>query len=450
MKRPAPSQTLPHPKRHMADTDVASVDITNQALELLRDDLESRKSASADFPPVLSKAQIRASIARFQHLIDDASRQGICLSCGRLVPVLEMVEIEDSDPLLQPMAGHLDSCGRHENEWDVCLTCLKSLSQNALPKLSALNRVNMTICQNYPAVLETLTLVEECLIAMCHPLGIILKLRPGGYASPASYRALCGHFIVIPQDPEPLLEILPSPTVSLYDVMRIFWLGEQPPTYTDLSPFLLVRRQIVLAALQYLTRHNYVYCNVAINHSMLDTWDDDFIPSDLQDNIVSISPPDGQEREGYSVHLDTGNHENDFQAAQDTDLHADSNTPLMTGSVSTDINGERQNPDRRLLNAFLNVVSSDPASCAQRSPERHEQRIPTLSYRIHGQATLLNHWDDPTYFTAAFPTLFPLGIGGYLEDRSLNVSLSSFAEWALQHHSRRYACSTVFLVNDHF
>jgi hypothetical protein len=433
----------------MADTEVDTVHITNQALKLLRDDLESRESASADFPPVISKAQIRASITRFQLLTDDTSQQGVCSSCGRLVPVPELVEMEDADPLLQPMAGHLDYCGRHESEWDVCLTCLKSLSQNALPKFSALNRVNMTMCQNYPAVLESLTPVEECLIARCHPLGIILKLRPGGHASPASYRALRGHFIVIPQDPEPLLEILPSPTLSLHDVMRVFWFGKQPPTYKDLSPFLLVRRHIVLAALQYLTRHNHVYCNVAINNAILDTWDDDFIPSDLQENIVSISLPYGQEREGYSVHLDTGNHENDFQAAQDTDLHADSNAPLMTGSVSTDINGERHIPDRRLLNALLNVVSSDPASCAQRSPEHDEQRIPTLSYRIQGQAPLLNHWDDPTYFTAAFPTLFPLGIGGHLEDRSLNVSLSSFAEWALQHHSRRYACSTVFLVNDH-
>ena len=300
------------------------------------------------------------------------------------------------------------------------------------------------MCQNYPAVLANLTPVEECLIARCHPLGIILKLRPGGHVSPASYRALRGHFIVIPQDPEPLLEILPSPTLSLHDVMRVFWLGRQPPTYTDLSPFLLVRRQFVLAALQYLTRHNHVYSNTTINTAMLDAWNDDFIPSELQENIVSIGPPDGQEREGYSVHLDTGNYENDYQVAQDTDLHADSHAPLMTGSVSTDINGERQNPDRRLLNALLNVVTEDPAPCTQRSSEHQEQRVPTLSYRIDGEATPLDHWDDPTYFTAAFPTLFPLGVGGHLEDRSLNVSLSSFAEWALQHHSRRYACSLCF------
>ena len=81
--------------------------------------------------------------------------------------------MENGDPLLEPLAGHLDYCGKHDDEWDVCLTCLKSLSQNSLPKFSALNRVNMTMCQNYPAVLGSLTAVEECLIARCHPIGIV-------------------------------------------------------------------------------------------------------------------------------------------------------------------------------------------------------------------------------------------------------------------------------------
>jgi hypothetical protein len=295
----------------MRHTDADSVHIINQALTLLRDDLELRQSASAAFPPVLSESQVRASVGRYQVHMENATQQSVCSSCGRFVPVSEIVEMENRDSLLEPLAGHLDYCGKHNDEWDVCLTCLKSLSQNTLPKFSALNRVNMTMCQNYPTVLECLTPVEECLIARCHPLGVLLKLRPGGRTSPVSYRALRGHFIVIPQDPEPLLEILTSPALRLHDVFRVFWLGKQLATYTDLSPFLLVRKHRVIAALQYLTRHNHVYYNVTINHDMIGTWDDDFIPADLQENIISVDQPDGHEREGYSVHLDTGNYENE-------------------------------------------------------------------------------------------------------------------------------------------
>lgn len=426
----------------MRDTDTDSVYIIDKALNLLREDLESRHSASATFPPVLTEAQIRASIARYQESIENASKQGVCSSCGRFVPVSEIVEMGDSDPLLEPLAAHLDYCGKHDNEWDICLTCLKSLSQNFVPRFSALNRVNMTMCQNYPSALEGLTPVEECLIARSHPLGIIVKLRPGGHTSPVSYRALRGHFIVIPQDPEPLLEILPSPALMLHDVIRVFWLGKQPTTYADLSPFLLVRRHRVLTALQYLTRHNHVYHNVTVNHQMIDTWDDDFIPAELQENIISVDLPDSLEREGYSVHLDAGNHENDFQAAQDTDREMGINAPLVTGSVSTDNNAERQSPERRLLEALLDIVLNPPASSTQHTLTHGQQQIPSLSYKIRGQATLVDHWHDAAYFTGAFPTSFPLGIGGHLDERSLDVSLSSFAEWALKHHSRRYELLT--------
>ena len=50
--------------------------------------------------------------------------------------------------------------------------------------LSALNLVNVTTCQHYPSALEDLTVIEECLIAKSHPVGTILKLRPGAVPLP--------------------------------------------------------------------------------------------------------------------------------------------------------------------------------------------------------------------------------------------------------------------------
>jgi hypothetical protein len=106
----------------------------------------------------------------------------------------------------------------------------------------------------------------------------------------------------------------------LHDVTRVFWLGKKPASYTDLSPFLLVRKHRVLAALQYLLQHNRVYQNLTINHQMLDTWTDEFIPPELQENVICFGEPDDHEREGYSIELDSGNYENDFHVAQDTAL----------------------------------------------------------------------------------------------------------------------------------
>lgn len=102
----------------------------------------------------------------------------------------------------------------------------------------------MTMRQDYPSALENLTPVEECLIAKCYPLCIILKFHPCGYTAPIAYRALRGHFIVIPQYSEPLIEILLSPTLALHDIIRVFWLGKPPATYADLSPVLYENKRV--------------------------------------------------------------------------------------------------------------------------------------------------------------------------------------------------------------
>jgi hypothetical protein len=172
---------------------------------------------------------------------------------------------------------------------------------------------------------------------------------------------------------------------------------------------------------------------------MLDTWADEFIPPELEENIIYVDESDTHEREGYAIALGNSDYENDFQAAQATSVASDNNDTLITGSVSTDINGERQNPDKRLLNTLLNMVSDESPTTSRHAHLHDQRRLPRLSYRVRGHAALVDHWNDPTYFTAAFPTLFPHGIGGHLEGRPFTISIASFAKWALEHHSRRYS-----------
>lgn len=413
-------------------------DSLNRALDFLRDELETRAVASDAFPPEISSSHIRASVARYEYIISEATKRYVCSSCGKLVSGSNVYRMDNEDPLLLPLKGALDSCGRHNNIWDLCSLCHASLSRHMIPKFSAKNMVNVTLCQGYPSALEGLTLTEECLIAKCHPLGVVLKLRPGGHLSPVNYHALRGHFIVIPQDPGPLLDLLPSPELTLHSLIKVFWLGARSPKDSDLSLFLLVRKAKVLAALQYLVQYNPLYRGLTINQPMIDDWSDDFIPPELRDSIICLNEPDHHEREGYTVDLQTGNYENDLQATQDSVCDMNIGEPFITGSVSTDINGERQDPNLRVLDALFGVITNRPLTLSEvTSAKKPVGKVPVISYTIHGQATLVDHWSDPYYFTAAFPTLFPTGIGGHIDERAIPVSLEAFAEWALSHHSRR-------------
>jgi hypothetical protein len=84
------------------------------------------------------------------------------------------------------------------------------------------NKINVTLCQNYPESLTDLTLTKEYLIAKSHPVGVVLKLRPGGRSFPAHYYALRSHFIIIPQNQKPLLQILPSPELQFTELIKVF------------------------------------------------------------------------------------------------------------------------------------------------------------------------------------------------------------------------------------
>ena len=96
--------------------------------------------------------------------MDTASRLSICGSCGELVPSADICTLENDDSRLHVIGqDHLDCCARHGTSWDFCRQCCAALSRSTIPKYSALNRMNVTLCQDYPSALDGLTTVEECL-----------------------------------------------------------------------------------------------------------------------------------------------------------------------------------------------------------------------------------------------------------------------------------------------
>lgn len=44
----------------------------------------------------------------------------------------------------------------------------------------------------------------------------------------------------------------------------------------------------------------------------------EFVPQELRDNIICVDESDCHDHEGCTVNLHSGDHENDFQVAQDS------------------------------------------------------------------------------------------------------------------------------------
>jgi hypothetical protein len=199
-----------------------------------------------------------------------AATQKICGSCGSFINQ-DIFQLSKDDPFLQPFSIEpglplrLDSCTLFENSYQFCQPCHTAIQQRYPPKFSALNAVNVSLYQDYPCILKDLTLIEECLIARSYPIASILKLRPNGAFNPAAYNRLRGHIVVLPQEPSPLLNILPSPEIKLCEKIMMVWFGDRSPTTNDLKPYLEVQKEVVLRALQWLRLYNKLYCQITVN-----------------------------------------------------------------------------------------------------------------------------------------------------------------------------------------
>jgi hypothetical protein len=170
-----PSTELPA-KRRRTGEHATALDAVKFAVGLVEDEFELRAAASEAFLPDITSSHIRTSVSRYKDEISSVSERSVYYCCGRLIAPGDIYEVCDEARLILPLQYTLDHCGRGDNSWDFCTICHSAASRGSIPKFSASNLVNVITCQAYLSVLEDLTAIEECLIAKCHPVGVILKL----------------------------------------------------------------------------------------------------------------------------------------------------------------------------------------------------------------------------------------------------------------------------------
>jgi len=384
-------------------------------------------------------AHIKTAMSRYENILQEACAdvENSCACCGEFVSNTASEQLPVDHPHLQ-LTWHsddttllLDKCSLRNGFYSFCRQCFRRINDTAIPKFSSLNGANVTACQHYPSELEDLTLIEESVIARCLPIGIVLKLSPNGVRNSQAYNAIRGHLITIPQNPGPLLDILPSPDLQFQDHIRIIWSGKAEPTMGDLKDFAEIRKSKVLHALLWLCEHNPLYSSVQINYELINRWSDNFVPPVIQKNIISLSADsDSAERGTYAEDMDLVA-ENDLQTA----LGDMGDNEIGSGAVYSDVEGQRLNPELKMIAALTEMLHSSDNRTTPNSTE-----IPVIQWTSEKKPILLNDYDDAAFFTGAFPTLFPYGNGGHKVDSSLRpipISLEAWAKWLLNHHSRR-------------
>ncbi|KAJ6527808.1 hypothetical protein B0H19DRAFT_878706, partial [Mycena capillaripes] len=119
------------------------------------------------------------------------------------------------------------------------------------------------------------------MIALCRAKCWIIQLRDEDSGSesniPSTQHGVKGHLsIVYPQKPSAIAKSLPPSISDTTTPICVIFVGSQPPM-EEVKP-LIVRKERVLKALNWLKTHNHLYRDVAINTQILGDQPDEIIP----------------------------------------------------------------------------------------------------------------------------------------------------------------------------
>ncbi len=283
----------------------------------------------------------------------------------------------------------------------VCNSCHHQLQQNQLPRESL---ANYRWIGPIPEELKDLTWVEEMLIARAHMFGRIIRLGERNHSP--SYAALKGHTVLVPQDTVALLNILPPPPDALSAFARVVWIGTTLPDKSRLTSYFSVRKNKVLAALRWLCNNHCDYQNVTIDMDEINQWPSVFVTDTLLDSMALMSDVTAEDMSRVGV------------ATEDLDVDKFEGNIPSTVSAIIDVNNTSESRDLLTISQ-LKEIKED------------------VTINVVYGTKILEHYENDSYFTSAFPTIFPWGSGKHRDNRRQRpISLIDWIKLMLRNSSR--------------
>ncbi|KAJ7455975.1 hypothetical protein B0H11DRAFT_1648098, partial [Mycena galericulata] len=232
------------------------------------------------------------------------------------------------------------------------------------------------------------------MIALCRSKCWIIQLHEVDGDFPNVQRGFKGHIIVYPQRPSAIAATLPPSIEEITTPICVVFVGANPPSIewirTKARP-LIVRKEKVLKALDWLSVHNHLYKDVFIDRSVFDGHGDEVhIPF----HVEHIIPSDGIEATTSSY---TG--PRSFAEAQDSALPSNSQAATTARISTTDV-------------VVTDVTGHEQSSKLRAAAARHLKKPGSNYIGITHDPLPANEFNNPDLLPLIYPTLFPYGIGG--------------------------------------
>ncbi|KAE8250383.1 hypothetical protein A4X13_0g4771 [Tilletia indica] len=337
---------------------------------------------------------------------------------------------EYGDPALHGLA--LDRSGVHlhgnHTSLDICNECYKDLSKEN-QSLPALSLANGNFRGRLPEHLQDCTWLEERLCAKYLASAYIIRLFDwtAPCAEPERPRVMKGHACAFPLNTMSTASKLPWAIGEDGALLSCIVIGPRKPRLQDFRNIFRVRKQKVLDLFMFLKQHCKGYPQFELDPNALNSLPVDDVPELIMRHVVyqenqQVLSLFDRETAGLEKHpgiLD--------DAAED-DL---SGRTFLEHHGVIDVNGVTVPANERLASALSNATG---------------QERPDLVLR-HG-AAFVQEYNNPDLFPGMYPTLYPLGVGGFEDDRDTALSFQRQAKYLLDlaDPSFRRHWSFIFMV----
>lgn len=326
----------------------------------------------------------------------------------------------------------LDSRGiaYHEDDTilNTCKDCYTSLLANKIPRFALVNNLFRGLL---PSEFSDLTWVEERVCAKYISTAMVTRLFQS--SDPAQPKVFHGNTCAHEMNVVSTAKVLPRTPSDVNGSLSVVFVGPGKFKPENAGTMYRIRKQKVWNFLQWLKLNNILYADIEIDHAILDLYPNDgFIPG-LEDRVIhdSISNPNEiftEENAGLSEHPAELLYIND-------DGHSD-NTVMLEKMGVCDPECEGSSGRTFTAAALRNLVALP-----------NNSDLPDLILFRGSKA--ISEYQNPYLMPGMFPTLFPLGIGGFEDSkRPTPLSFGEQANYYLDLVDRefRYHHSYIFIA----
>lgn len=346
-----------------------------------------------------------------------------CSVCGQLRLLVDLVDLADIDcsldPLIEPGLVRIQRYAPFQRPLcdsgpvldstisrACCSSCLASLRKGKRPVHALANGLWLG---EVPAVLAQLTFAEQCLVARVRINRCVVRVSSG-------QSKMMANAVSFPCPTVKVYQLLPPRREELDDVLALIFTGPNAPTEQDLGRTpMLVRRNVVADALNWLKLNHVDYLDLSIDREALDSYPLRGIPVE----VVYRPLFDG----GNTIPATTGVHDVDNEEGTDA------------GDCPLKVNG--------LVGSHLESMST----IARKAAALQHLRTGGHVLAVGRSDTPESIYDNPQLYPQMFPWLFPYGLGGLGNSRVRGV-LSEVAHkrWMLMYHDKRFQCDSRFIL----